>query len=164
MAIQDKIPTYVWEWDRRSRKRFVERGEEIEKMPSLEDVREAMKGISLEDIFVAMKEERETDRATESSGDDDGQPYVVRDYNAGATAAPLGVPTRELVDASLDAEPTGAVGAYLDGGNWHHAPEGTESLLTLQGHNVRTVYVSEESSGDAPKPKPRARKDGTRGT
>ena len=53
-----------------------------------------------------------------------------------------GEPSASLIEASLDAEPTGAVLAYLAEGTWHHVREQDESLIRGQGHDVRTVYVA----------------------
>jgi len=53
-----------------------------------------------------------------------------------------GSPSESLIKASLDAEPTGAVSAYLAEGTWHHVREQDESLIRGQGHDVRTVYCA----------------------
>jgi hypothetical protein len=53
-----------------------------------------------------------------------------------------GSPSVSLIKASLDAEPTGAVLAYLAEGTWHYVREQDESLIRGQGHDVRTVYVA----------------------
>ena len=53
-----------------------------------------------------------------------------------------GSPSVSLIKASLDAEPTGAVSAYLAEGTWHHVREQDESLIRGQGHDVRTVYCA----------------------
>ena len=53
-----------------------------------------------------------------------------------------GSPSVSLIKASLDAEPTGAVLAYLAEGKWHYVREQDESLIQGQGHDVRTVYCA----------------------
>jgi len=53
-----------------------------------------------------------------------------------------GSPSVSLIKASLDAEPTGAVLAYLAEGMWHYVREQDESLIRGQGHDVRTVYCA----------------------
>ena len=53
-----------------------------------------------------------------------------------------GEPSASLIEASLDAEPTGAVLAYLAEDTWHYVREQDESLIRGQGHDVRTVYVA----------------------
>jgi hypothetical protein len=53
-----------------------------------------------------------------------------------------GEPSASLIEASLDAEPTGAVLAYLAEGKWQYVREQDESLIRGQGHDVRTVYVA----------------------
>ena len=53
-----------------------------------------------------------------------------------------GEPSASLIKASLDAEPTGAVLAYLAEGTWHYVREQDESLIRGQGHDVRTVYCA----------------------
>jgi hypothetical protein len=53
-----------------------------------------------------------------------------------------GEPSASLIEASLDAEPTGAVLAYLAEGTWQYVREQDESLIRGQGHDVRTVYVA----------------------
>jgi len=44
-----------------------------------------------------------------------------------------GEPSASLIEASLDAEPTGAVLAYLAEGTWHYVREQDESLIRGQG-------------------------------
>lgn len=51
--------------------------------------------------------------------------------------------TAELIDKSLDAEPTGLVGAYLYQSEWHYANPGSESTLKACGHQIVTVYAEE---------------------
>ena len=53
-----------------------------------------------------------------------------------------GSPTARLIEASLDAEPTGAVLAYYSDGMWHYVRPDDESLIRCQGHDVRTVYCA----------------------
>ena len=53
-----------------------------------------------------------------------------------------GSPSASLIEASLDAAPTGAVLAYLAEGTWHYVREQDESLIRGQGHDVRTVYCA----------------------
>jgi hypothetical protein len=91
--------------------------------------------------------------APDGDPDDDDPPY--------GTALPAGVnyppahvldgdsnkllagrPSPSLIQASLDAEPTGAVSAYYSDGRWHYVRPDEESLLRGQGHDVRTVYVA----------------------
>jgi hypothetical protein len=69
----------------------------------------------------------------------DPSDYTLRDYD---TAESLdGELSVELVRASLDAEPTGAVYAYLDDGAWQHVRADQAERIQRIGHQVRTVYV-----------------------
>lgn len=52
-------------------------------------------------------------------------------------------PTPELIRESLATEPTGAVGAYLAGGEWRWLGEGDQAPCGAQ--DCRTVYVTRES-------------------
>jgi hypothetical protein len=67
-------------------------------------------------------------------------PSLVIDYQTNKILD--GSPSASLIKASLDAEPTGAVLAYLAEGKWHYVREQDESLIRGQGHDVRTVYVA----------------------
>jgi hypothetical protein len=72
-----------------------------------------------------------------------GLSYLPAQVLDGSTNEVLdGEPSASLIEASLDAEPTGAVSAYYSEGMWHYVREQDESLIRGQGHDVRTVYVA----------------------
>lgn len=68
--------------------------------------------------------------------------YALRDYETGEALE--GEPTSELVRESLAAWPTGAVRAYLAGGNWRWLDEGDPA--PCGSLDCRTVYVLEVQS------------------
>ena len=54
--------------------------------------------------------------------------YYVHDYNSESRL--IGAPSRSLIEESLDAEPTGAVLAYLaEDGLWHYVRPDIASLI-----------------------------------
>lgn len=64
----------------------------------------------------------------------------VYDYRDGSVLK--GTPSEELVAASAEAEPTGAVLARLDGGVWHHVPDqDADHYRRNLREDVVTVYV-----------------------
>lgn len=69
--------------------------------------------------------------------------YSVYDYQTGEALA--GDPTAELVSESLSREPTGAVGAYLAGGEWRWLDDGDPE--PCGSVDCRTVYVLESLRG-----------------
>jgi len=85
---------------------------------------------------------------------DDDPPYGTAPLPAGLSSLPAqvldchtnkllaGRPSPSLIEASLDAEPTGAVPAYYSEGMWHYVRPDEESLLRLLGEDVWTVYVA----------------------
>lgn len=67
------------------------------------------------------------------------QSYAVCDYETGERLG--GAPTAELVRESLSREPTGAVGAYLAGGEWRWLDDSDPAPCGAA--DCRTVYVVE---------------------
>lgn len=66
--------------------------------------------------------------------------YVVYDYETGERL--VCEPTAELVRESLAREPTGAVCAYLAGGEWRWLDDGDPTPCGAA--DTRTVYVAPE--------------------
>ena len=86
---------------------------------------------------------RNTQFCTEMLDHPSSNSYPMDSVLDGSTNEVLdGEPSASLIEASLDAEPTGAVSAYLAEGTWHHVREQDESLIRGQGHDVRTVYCA----------------------
>jgi hypothetical protein len=95
-----------------------------------------------------------TDGPDGDPADDDDPPYGTAPLPAGLSYLPArvldchtnkllaGRPSPSLLEASLDAEPTGAVLAYYSEGMWHYVRPDDESLIRGQGHDVWTVYCA----------------------
>lgn len=67
--------------------------------------------------------------------------YSIYDYDSGSLLD--GPPSADLVEASFDAAPEGAVMAVWDGDEWIHIPDCEESQARARGEEPRCIYVQE---------------------